>query len=154
MCKGCKYLSSTARTFGVDGMNYVLNILYFQIFGYLWDNNSLLLPSVLELLSVQECSLAINCPSILHPPSKPALAFFHPSPCQVLIRQQWMEGILAMGMGGSDDCGLALRWGGILFTHLSALPGGASCPGFYWGRDLCVSCFFLPMFKSVVQVTG
>lgn len=97
--------------FGVDGMNHVLNILYFQMFGFMLDNNSLLLPNVPELVSGQERCLAMYCLYLLRPPSQPTLSFFHPSPCQVPTGSSHLlgvEGTLAVGMGGSAGCGLEL----------------------------------------------
>lgn len=42
MRRGWEYLSCTARKdFRVDGTNHVLNILQFQILGFILDNNSL-----------------------------------------------------------------------------------------------------------------
>lgn len=57
-------------------------------------------------------------------------------------------------MGGSADCGLELCSGKIPLAHLPALSGGVSCSSFYWGRDLCLSSFFLPVPKLVVQAPG
>lgn len=51
--RGCEYLFSTERTFEVDGMSHILDILYFEIFEFILDNNSLKLPNVLEVVSGQ-----------------------------------------------------------------------------------------------------